>query len=54
MIEIVCLNIEDLLRRGETLDYLKNKSNDLNTVSIEDIKPRKKANWRCFNIYRPI
>ena len=42
--DIVHKNIVELLKRGESLDDLMVKSNDLNMVSHEFYKKAKKAN----------
>lgn len=48
--EVVHKNLQDLLKRGEAMDELMAKSNDLNTASIDFYKKAKKANSRCCNI----
>jgi len=45
--EIVHKNLTDLLKRGEELDSLMEKSKDLNTVSRDFYKKAKKQNQRC-------
>ena len=44
---IVHKNLEDLLKRGETLDELMAKSNDLSKVSVDFYKKAKKTNSSC-------
>jgi synaptobrevin family protein YKT6 len=48
--EIVHKNLTDLLKRGEELDSLMEKSKDLNTVSRDFYKKAKKQNQKCCNI----
>ena len=48
--DIVHQNLQDLLKRGEAMDELMAKSNDLNTASVDFYKKAKKANSRCCNI----
>jgi synaptobrevin family protein YKT6 len=45
--EIMHKNIEELLRRGETLDSLMAKSQDLSSVSYDFYKRAKKNNQCC-------
>ena len=46
---IVHQNLQDLLARGETMDVLMQKSNELNSTSIEFYKKAKKSNSKCCN-----
>ncbi len=48
--DIVHQNLQDLLKRGEAMDDLMQKSNDLNKTSVEFSKKAKKANSGCCNI----
>jgi len=45
--DIMHKNMEDLLKRGESLDVLMAKSKDLSTMSVEFYKKAKKKNQRC-------
>lgn len=45
--EIMHKNMEDLLKRGESLDALMAKSKDLSTMSVEFYKKAKKKNQKC-------
>eukprot|EP00344_Euplotes_crassus_P003417 CAMPEP_0196998170 /NCGR_PEP_ID=MMETSP1380-20130617/3614_1 /TAXON_ID=5936 /ORGANISM="Euplotes crassus, Strain CT5" /LENGTH=110 /DNA_ID=CAMNT_0042414635 /DNA_START=305 /DNA_END=637 /DNA_ORIENTATION=- len=45
--DIMHKNMEDLLKRGESLDALMAKSKDLSTMSVEFYKKAKKKNQRC-------
>ena len=45
--DIMHKNIEQLLKRGETLENLMQKSNDLSTVSYDFYKRAKKNNQCC-------
>jgi hypothetical protein len=45
--DIMSKNIEDVLKRGETLDSLMEKSADLSTVSVQFYKKAKKTNQCC-------
>lgn len=45
--EIMHKNMEDLLKRGESLDALMAKSKDLSTMSVEFYKKAKKKNSKC-------
>jgi synaptobrevin family protein YKT6 len=40
-------NIDDILKRGETLDALMEKSNDLSATSVDFFKTAKKQNQCC-------
>lgn len=40
-------NIDDILKRGETLDALMEKSNDLSSTSVAFFKTAKKQNQCC-------
>ena len=48
--DIVHQNLQDLLKRGEAMDDLMAKSNDLNTASVDFYKKAKKTNSRCCNV----
>lgn len=45
--DIMHKNMEDLLKRGESLDELMAKSKDLSTMSVEFYKKAKKKNQTC-------
>lgn len=45
--DVMQTNIEQLMKRGETLESLMDKSNDLNTASVQFYKQAKKANSCC-------
>lgn len=45
--EIMHQNLNDLLKRGETLEALMDKSKDLNAVSVDFYKKAKKQNKNC-------
>lgn len=45
--EIMHKNMEDLIKRGESLDALMAKSKDLSTMSVEFYKKAKKKNAKC-------
>lgn len=45
--DIMHKNMEDLLKRGESLDELMAKSKDLSTMSVEFYKKAKKKNQKC-------
>ena len=45
--DVMHTNIEQLMQRGETLDSLMSKSDDLNTASVQFYKQAKKANSCC-------
>ena len=45
--EIMHQNLSDLLKRGETLETLMEKSKDLNAVSVDFYKKAKKQNKTC-------
>mmetsp|Transcript_13509 Transcript_13509/g.15147 ORF Transcript_13509/g.15147 Transcript_13509/m.15147 type:complete len:111 (+) Transcript_13509:292-624(+) len=45
--DIMHKNMEDLLKRGESLDVLMAKSKDLSTMSVEFYKKAKKKNQKC-------
>ena len=45
--EIMHKNMEDLLKRGESLDALMAKSKDLSTMSVDFYKKAKKKNQKC-------
>jgi synaptobrevin family protein YKT6 len=44
-------NLNELLKRGESLDALMSKSNDLSSGSLMFYKNAKKANSKCCNLY---
>jgi synaptobrevin family protein YKT6 len=44
-------NLQELLKREESLENLMSKSKDLNSVSLEFYKSAKKANSKCCNLY---
>ena len=48
--EIMHKNMEDLIKRGESLDTLMAKSKDLSTMSVEFYKKAKKKNQKCCNL----
>lgn len=43
--------MDDLLKRGEDLDKLMEKSNDVSKLSYDFYKNAKKANKRCCSLY---
>ena len=45
--DVMHTNIEQLMQRGETLDSLMAKSDDLNTASVQFYKQAKKTNSCC-------
>ena len=45
--DIMHKNMEDILKRGESLDALMAKSKDLSTMSVEFYKKAKKKNSKC-------
>mmetsp|Transcript_10506 Transcript_10506/g.11782 ORF Transcript_10506/g.11782 Transcript_10506/m.11782 type:complete len:121 (-) Transcript_10506:67-429(-) len=45
--DIMHKNMEDLIKRGESLDTLMAKSKDLSTMSVEFYKKAKKKNSKC-------
>jgi synaptobrevin family protein YKT6 len=45
--DVMQTNIEQMMQRGETLDSLMGKSEDLNTASVAFYKQAKKANSCC-------
>ena len=45
--EIMQQNMEDILKRGENLDNLMEKSKDLSSVSVNFYKKAKKQNEGC-------
>lgn len=45
--EICHKNLKDLMKRGEDLDKLMVKSNDLSKMSVDYYQTAKKANSRC-------
>ena len=45
--EIMHQNLNDVLKRGEDLDTLMNKSKDLSSVSVDFYKKAKKNNTKC-------
>ena len=45
--EIMHQNLNDLLKRGENLDTLMERSKDLNAVSVDFYKKAKKQNKQC-------
>jgi len=45
--EVMHRNIEEILKRGETLDDLMTKSADLSAVSVQFYKKAKKTNQCC-------
>ena len=45
--DIMHKNMEDLIKRGESLDVLMAKSKDLSTMSVEFYKKAKKKNQKC-------
>ena len=45
--EIMHQNLNDVLKRGEDLDTLMNKSKDLSSVSVDFYKKAKKNNSKC-------
>ncbi len=49
--EIVHKNMNDLLKRGEDLDKLMEKSKDVSKLSLDFYKSAKKANTRCCSLY---
>ena len=44
-------NLQELLKREESLETLMSKSKDLNSVSVEFYKKAKSANNKCCNLY---
>ena len=49
--EIMRKNMNDLMKRGETIEDLMAKSKDLSTASVSFYKKAKKANTRCCDLY---
>ena len=45
--EVMHQNLSDLLKRGENLDVLMERSKDLNAVSVDFYKKAKKQNSKC-------
>jgi len=45
--EIMHQNLDNLLKRGESLDTLMERSKDLNAVSVDFYKKAKKSNKQC-------
>jgi synaptobrevin family protein YKT6 len=45
--DVMHTNIEQLMQRGETLDSLMSKSDDLNSASVQFYKQARKANSCC-------
>ena len=45
--DIMHQNLNDLLKRGESLDALMERSKDLNAVSVDFYKKAKKSNQKC-------
>jgi synaptobrevin family protein YKT6 len=48
--EICHKNMNDLLKRGEDLDKLMEKSKDVSNLSLDFYKQAKKANSRCCSL----
>ena len=48
--EVVHKNLQDLLKRGEAMDDLMTKSNDLNTASVIFYNKAKKGYTKCCNV----
>lgn len=48
--EICHKNLNDLLKRGEDLDKLMEKSKDVSNLSLDFYKQAKKANTRCCSL----
>ena len=48
--DIVHQNLQDLLKRGEAMEDLMQKSNDLNQVSVDFYRKAKKTNSKCCNV----
>ncbi|XP_031472922.1 VAMP-like protein YKT61 [Nymphaea colorata] len=48
--EICHKNLNDLLKRGEDLDKLMEKSKDVSNLSLDFYKQAKKANSRCCSL----
>lgn len=48
--DIVHKNLEDLLKKGEQIDQLMDKSKDLSAVSVDFYKKAKKQNSSCCNL----
>jgi len=49
--EIMHKNIDDILKRGELLEDLINKSNDLSGMSYNFYKQSRNANKKCCSLY---
>ena len=47
--EIMHQNLNDVLKRGENLETLMERSKDLNSVSVDFYKKAKKQNTKCCN-----
>ena len=47
---IVHENLEDLLKRGESMDALMAKSKDLSDTSVKFYVKAKKTNQKCCNV----
>ena len=43
--------MDDLLKRGEDLDKMMEKSKDVSNMSYDFYKNAKKANTRCCSLY---
>lgn len=51
MEKLVHKNMDDLLKRGEDLDKLMEKSKDVSNLSLDFYKNAKKTNKRCCSLY---
>ncbi|KAM3135071.1 hypothetical protein pb186bvf_012895 [Paramecium bursaria] len=49
--QVVHKSLDDLLKRGETLESLMAKSKDMSSVSLDFYKTAKKTNNKCCSLY---
>jgi len=49
--QIMTRNLDDILKRGETLDNLMSKSKDVSTVSYNFYKKARETNKKCCSLY---
>jgi synaptobrevin family protein YKT6 len=49
--KIVHRNLDDLLKRGEDLNKLMEKSQDVSKLSVDFYKTAKKTNKKCCSLY---
>lgn len=48
--EVMRSNLEQMLKRGESIDQLMAKSDDLSSASVSFYKKAKKTNSKCCNV----